>query len=230
MKVYEISLKVFLLNDIKIENSQEKIGEIIDLALGKQAEFLKLHEENSFKYYCFNSFYPLELDGIYKSNKVYTVKIRTISKELAQYFNEALAKEYSKYIKGLVAEVRILPQKHIEKLYTITPLIIKTENGYWKNSFKLEEFEKRIKENLIKKYNQINKTKIDEEFELYNAIEINNKRPIASSYKGKRFLGDKINLVISNEKAAQELAYMALGTGLGEMNARGMGFVNYRWL
>jgi len=29
---------------------------------------------------------------------------------------------------------------------------------------------------------------------------------------------------------AQELAYMAIGTGIGEMNARGQGFVNFRWL
>jgi len=84
--------------------------------------------------------------------------------------------------------------------------------------------------NLIKKYNLINNEKLDENFDLYTFIEIKNKKPIATSYKGKRILGDKINIIISDDIRAQELAYMALGTGIGEMNARGQGFVNFRWL
>ena len=43
-------------------------------------------------------------------------------------------------------------------------------------------------------------------------------------------LGDKISLNISDDKLAQDLAYMALGTGLLEVNSRGAGFTNYRWL
>ena len=46
----------------------------------------------------------------------------------------------------------------------------------------------------------------------------------------KRQLGDKVNLTASNHPAAQELLYMSLGTGLGENNSRGAGFVNYRFL
>lgn len=230
MKVFEISLKVYLLKSIRSEEAQEKISEFIDVALGKNHEFLKLHNDNGFKNYCFNSLYPLEVDEIYKSDKIYTVKIRTISYELAQYFNETLIKTYTNFIKGLVSEVRILPKRHIKNIYCITPLIIKTDDGYWKNSLNFNEFERRIKENLIKKYNIFNNTKVDENFELYTVIQIKNKKPIASSYKGRRILGDKINIEVDDNCIAQEIAYMSLGTGLGEMNARGMGFVNYRWL
>lgn len=230
MNVYEITLKVYLLKSINVEDAQQRIAELIDKSLASDEKFLDFHRRNSFKNYCFNSFFPLEKDGIYKSSNIYDIKIRTIDKELADYFNKTLINEYTDFIKGLVADIRVIPRKHIEKIYNITPLVIKTNDGYWKNSLTFEEFEKRIKENLIKKYNFINNEKLDENFDLYTFIEIKNKKPIATSYKGKRILGDKINIVISDDARAQELAYMSLGTGLAEMNSRGCGFANYRWM
>lgn len=230
MNVYEITLKVYLLKPISIEESQEKIAELIDKALAKNDEFLEMHNENTFKNYCFNSFYPIDESGVYKADSIYTLKIRSVNKDLAQYLNNTLANEYTSCIKGLVTEIRIIPKKYIEKIYSITPVILKNNDGYWKNCITFEAFEKRIKENLIKKYNFINNEKLDEDFELYTAIELKNKKPIAISYKGKRILGDKINIVLSDDPRAQELAYMAIGTGIGEMNARGQGFVNFRWI
>jgi CRISPR-associated endoribonuclease Cas6 len=230
VNVYEITLKVYLLRSINVEEAQQKIAELIDKSLGKNSGFLDLHNKNIFKNYCFNSFYPIDKSGIYKADNIYTVKIRTISKDLGKYFNNVLANEYTDCIKGLVTDIRIIPKKHIEKIYSITPLILKNNDGYWKGSLGFEEFEKRVKENLIKKYNFINDEKLDENFDLYTFIEIKNKKPIATSYKGKLILGDKISIVISDDIRAQELAYMALGTGIGEMNARGQGFVNFRWL
>ena len=35
---------------------------------------------------------------------------------------------------------------------------------------------------------------------------------------------------VADNEMAQKLAYLALGTGVLEMNSRGFGFVNYRWL
>lgn len=65
---------------------------------------------------------------------------------------------------------------------------------------------------------------------LYTSIEFLNKKPIAFNYKGKKILGDKISISISDDKTAQELSYMALGTGILQMNARGAGYMNYKWL
>ncbi|MEG2289283.1 MAG: CRISPR-associated endoribonuclease Cas6 [Clostridium sp.] len=230
MNVYEITQKVYLLRNISVEASLEVIAELLDKSLVSNQKFSSFHNENTFKNYCFNSFFPLEKDGIYKANNIYDIKIRTVDKNLADYFNKTLANEYTESIKGLVTNIRVIPKKHIEKIYNITPLVIKTDDGYWKNSLTFQNFERRIKENLIKKYNAINDVKIDEEFQLYNVIEVKNKKPIATSYKGKKILGDKVNLVIAEDSISQELAYMSLGTGISEMNSRGMGFVNYRWL
>ncbi len=230
MSVFEIRLKVFLLNDIKLDKVQMKIASFIDRALSKDKEFLELHERNVFKNYCFDSMYPLCKNGAYKKENVYTITIRTISKKLAEYLSKVLANEYDEDIKGLVAEIRILPKKHIDKIYSLTPVIVKTDKGYWKGNLSIDEFEKRLKDNLIKKYNFINDNPMDEEVELYNSIEFVNKKPIGNLYKNVELLGDKISLKIADDKLSQELAYMSLGTGLLEMNSRGFGFVNYRWL
>ncbi|MBC2456527.1 CRISPR-associated endoribonuclease Cas6 [Clostridium beijerinckii] len=230
MNVFQIKLKIFILRNILIEDSQEIVSAFIDSGLSKDNRLLELHESNKFKGYCFDAPYPLEEDKIYKKDKIYTLTIRTIDKELADFFANKLVNEFNANIKGLTSEVRILPKKHIEKLYSITPAVMKNEDGYWKNKIKLDEFEKRLKVNLIKKYNSIANSKIDEDFQLYSTIEFKNRKPISIKYKNIKLLGDKISLNITENETAQELAYMSLGTGIFEMNARGYGFVNYRWL
>ena len=106
-------------------------------------------------------------------------------------------------------------------------MILKTEQGYWKNSIKTEDFEKRLKTNLIKKYKDITGEEINEDFQLYYQINFKNKVPVSRKYKGIKLLGDMIELEIAENDNAQKLAMLAIGSGLLEMNARGFGFVNY---
>lgn len=94
----------------------------------------------------------------------------------------------------------------------------------------LEEFEKRLKDNLIKKYKFFTGNDIDENLPLYNLIEFKNKVPVKMPYKSINLLGDKIVLEIAQNKQAQELAYLALGVGLLENNSRGFGFVNFKYM
>ncbi|NFG40915.1 CRISPR-associated endoribonuclease Cas6 [Clostridium botulinum] len=230
MNVFQIKLKVFLLEDVNLENLQSKLTAFIDKGLAKDSDLLKFHQSNKFKYYCFDSLYPIEKDKVYKKNNIYTLTIRTIDKGLANFFNNTLVNEFNNYMKALTSEIRIIPKKHINKIYSITPAILKNDDGYWKHKMSLDEFERRLKENLIKKYNSITDTKIDEEFDLYTTIEIKNKKPISTAYKKIKLLGDKISLNIAENEIAQNLAYMSIGTGILENNARGFGFMNYRWL
>lgn len=230
MNVYEIRLKIYMLKNIYSSDIQSEICSLMDNCLAKDTKWLNFHNENKFKDYCFDSMYPLEIDKIYKCGNIYTLTIRTINKDLANYFNNNLPNEYNQTIKGLTSQVRIIPKKIIEKIYSLTPVILKDDNGYWKNNLLLSEFENILKSNLIKKYNSINNTKIDENFELYTSIEFKNKKPIAIKYKDIKLLGDKISLNISDEKIAQEIAYMALGTGIMCNCSRGAGFMNFRYL
>lgn len=229
MQVYEFTLNIFLLQDIFKQHALERIGAFIDKSLSKNEDFLSFHNTNKFKNYTFNSFFKLEQTGVYRKGNIYSIKIRTINEKLADYFNNNLANEYTESIKGLTLECRVLKKKPIEKIYSLTPLIIKTEQGYWKGNLSLEDFERRLKENLYKKYNSYFDTKLDENFELFHRIEFDNNKPIATSYKNIKLLGDKLTLYIADNEWAQRMAYFGLGTGLGEANSRGFGFMNYKY-
>ncbi len=229
MKVFEVSIKVFLLKDIKLDNIFTEISNFIDSGMATIPKLLDFHNRNTYKNYCFGLFYPLEKDKLYKVGNIYTIKIRTIDMELAEFFNNNLVNHFNATIKGLTSEIRVIPKKHIDKIYSITPVVLKNDMGYWRNILTLDDFERRLKENLVKKYNNIMGTKVNEKFQLYTGIEFKNRKPIAINYKGKKILGDKICITISDDEISQELAYLALGCGILEMNGRGAGFMNFRW-
>lgn len=229
-KVYELRVKVYILKDIPLREILAKEAEYIDSALAKNERWLEYHETNRFKNYCFGGLYPIEKEGVYKKDNIYTVTVRTVDSNLAQYFSKVLRNHYTDSMKGLTVENRVLPRKVIGEIYSLTPVIQKSDGGYWKNQMSLEEFERRLFDNAVKKYNQYTGKKIDEDFQLYTNITFLNRKPIANQYKGIQLLGDKVNLKIADNAQAQELAYFLLGTGLCELNSRGYGYCNYRWL
>ena len=230
MNVFEIKLKVYLINNIEGNHALEEITALIDKCLSRSEKYCDLHNKNIYKLYSFNSFYPVEIDKVNKAGKIYDIVIRTIDKDLNEYLKNNLYDERTKSIKALELRSSKVSENYIEKLYSITPVIVKTDTGYWKNSFSLRNYEERLKINLIKKYNSLVGTKIEEDFSLFTMISFNNKVPIGCDYKNIRLLGDKVDLIIANNENAQKLARMAIGVGIGEMNARGYGFVKYKYL
>ena len=124
LQVFEIKVDVYTLEDIKIEEQSIKISKLIDKALCKSDRLLKFHEKNCFKNYCFNWLYPVE-QNLYRKGKIYTFIIRTVDEELLRYFKEYLVNEYTESLKVLTIKVKIIPKKAIEKIYSITPLIVK---------------------------------------------------------------------------------------------------------
>jgi len=230
MKVWQLALKVYIKKDIPMDESQIEISKIIDNCLIKDEELLNFHSNNQYKNYTFSSFYPIEKSKVYLVGKIYTVTIRTVDERLVNHFQRFLDNESSEVLKAITVETKIIPKKYIERIYSICPVIIKTENGYWRTNENLETFEKKLRENLIKKYNSFTKQKIDEDFELFTFMKFDNQKPIATKYKNIKLLGDKITLNVAENNSAQDLAYFALGAGLLEMNSRGFGFINYKLL
>lgn len=230
MDVYQIRIRVFLLQSIPANQVQAQIAAFIDSSFIENEELLQFHKENKFKNYCQDCLYPIEADKIYKKGNIYTVTIRTIDTRLAKHFSEVCVNHYTDEIKGLTAEIRIIPKKTIECLYSVTPVILKSDEGYWRGHMKLEEYEYRLKTNLVKKWNAFHNEKLSEDFQLYTMLEFLNKGPLTMEYKNITLLGDKIRIHIADNKTAQDLSYMALATGVLENNSRGAGFVNYRWL
>lgn len=228
--VFEIRIKVFLLQDIPLNALQSHISDYLDSAFGLDEELTVFHEENRYKLYSHSMLWPIEKEGVYKKDHIYTITIRTVDEKLARYFSEHLHNHYTEYMKGLTVENRLIPRKMIGELYTLTPVIMKNGDGYWKNSMSLADFERRLFENAVKKFNQFTGEKMNEDFQLYTSITFLNRKPIANEYKGIRLLGDKLNLKVADNPEAQEMAYFLTGTGMCEMNGRGFGYCNYRWI
>ena len=104
MRVFEIRVKVYTLNDIPVSRVTQVITHYIDSSLAKTEELLNYHENNQFKNYCFNSLYPVEKDMVYKKDRIYTFIVRTVDADLARYFSEKLRNHCTNELKGLTVE------------------------------------------------------------------------------------------------------------------------------
>lgn len=230
IKVYELKIKLYILKDIPVDDMLSIESDYIDSALALSDEWLTYHENTGYKMYTYNGLYPLERSGIYKKDSIYTMTIRTVKYELASYMSKVLANHYTETLKGLIVEKRIISKRFIEEIYTLTPAIQKNDIGYWKDNYSVEQYEQRLFINAVKKYNAFTNSKLDEDFDLYTSIQFLNKKPVKFRYKGITLLGDKFDLKIADNKKAQELAYFLIGTGISEMNSRGAGYCNYKYI
>ncbi len=230
LKVFQIDTKVFLLRDIRWENLQEKLCSFMDEVMGKVPELLEMHKGKGYKPYTFSCLYPVEKEGIYKSGQVYSFSIRTIDVGLKHFFQESFVNEYNADFKCLTNCVKVIPEHLIEKLYSITAVIVKAEGGgYWRDHVGIQEYQRYLTENLIKKYNYFMGGRLKEDFDFIREIKFLNKGPIASNYKEIKLLGDKFDLYVAENETSQKLAYLALGVGMGNNNTRGSGYVNCKW-
>lgn len=228
MQVYEIFTKVYLKESISSDDSQFAVCGLIDKCLAKNDDMLKFHQMSDFKLYNFDNLYPIDKSKLYKKDAIYSFRIRTIDRDLAKYFQINLASTFTDKMIALVSETKQIRKKHITRLYSLSPVVITTDEGYWKGNMSFADYEYRIKVNLIKKYKKYTNENINEDFDFYTAISILNKKPISVKVKNVHYLGDKLSLDIADDAESQRIAYLALGTGLGEKGSRGNGFVNFK--
>lgn len=230
LQVYQIDTKIYLLKDVKWEGLQQRLCAFIDNAMAKVPVFLEMHQRKGYKPYVFSCLHPIETSKVYRADNIYSFSIRTIDDKLADFFSEMLVNEFDDTFKALTNQIRVIPRRLTEKLYTITAVLVKSEEaGYWRDRTGLCEYQKFLTENLIKKYNYFMDCKLDEDFEFIREIKFLNKGPIAVNFKGIKLLADKFDLYVTEDETSQELAYLALGTGLGHNNSRGNGYVNCKW-
>lgn len=245
MKVYEMKLKIKLKKDIFLKDIATHITRFMDMNLSNNTEMYNYHSSKIYKEYSFDSLFPIEEDKIYKKDKEYFFRIRTINQKIANYFLDTLMFFQNKDMEGLTLNIRVVEKKLIEKLYTITPILMKTDEGYWQYSMTFEDFEKRLKINCLKKYLYFTQKNSDlevdkellkklgedksDDIDLFTNIKFINKKPITIIYKGRKLVGDKIELQVANNERAQDIAYMLLGTGLLENCTRGCGFLGFKF-
>ena len=226
--IYQIDVKVYLLKTITYHDMQQQITQYVDQVMAKKEELLTLHNKNCFKYYCFSGFKAIQREGIYQEGSLNSFSIRCLDKEFAEYLVYELANHTSLTMKGLSCQTKIVKTGLIQKLYLITPAVLKFEDGYWRKNHSLEEFQKRIISNTLRKYEEYTQEEIGQPVKLFTNFRLLNKVPIKTRYKNIHLLGDKFELIIAEDEVSQKLAQFLLGTGACELNSRGFGFLNYK--
>lgn len=229
---YELSIKVTMKLDLVFGDSLNYIGNFIKFYKIFDEELKKEHGSSKFKNYVFSNLNPIPKDKLYKKSKTYTFKIRCIDEKIIDYFYKQM-NEKRNYKKIHINEITksSVSLGRIIKIYSLNPVIImKNEGGYITNLDDIKEVKIRITNNLLMKFRCfINEDRI-EDVDFIKSIRCNNRKPIGINYNDKniRFLGNKYDITIKEDRFSQELALYAIALGIGEKNSIvGGGFCEY---
>lgn len=222
---YEIICTIYLLKNIYFDEANEKIGRFINSSMLLDDELAKTHGKKGYKYYVYDSPYPREKDKTYKKGRVYVFKVRSIDKELLSKIRRTLTKTRCEDFQVISIELKSYKQFFVNELYTVTPAVLTVDNRFWIKGDSIKLLERRIQDNLIKKYQDYYGKTIETEESFIQGIKLRNHKPIGLKYKNIRLMGNKMSILVKEDELSQKLAFMALGTGLLEKNSsNGMGF------
>lgn len=229
MKYYELKIKVILSEDMEYTKTSYKIGVFINNSMLNNKLLKKLHEERFYKY-VYDTFYPLEKDGVYKKGKYYTFRLRSINIQLLNKMAMAIYNHEYFGIKAVDVDLHIKKVEKIEQLFAIKPVIITVDNKPWleKNN-SIDIMKCKLNDNLSKKLKQFEGEEfLEEPIDFIDSIEIINRKPAKYSYKNVTLLGNKLNIKVKSDELSQKKALMAIALGLGEKGSSlGAGFCNY---
>lgn len=232
MQYFELTITSFLQKDMHYRDSYEIIAKKINRAMFMDNDLSILHVENKYKNYVFCGFYPTEEDKQYKAGRVYIFNIRTLDENFADKISKFLKSTDATDFKIISIEKNIVKRHFITYLETITPVIVTTEgNKNWVPGDDILFLQKRLTDNLDKKYNHFYQDKLCYTGDFMERIEFLNKVPISINYKNTRLVGNKLKLYVRPEEEFQKMAFIAEAIGLGEKNSGiGGGFCNAQYL
>lgn len=231
MNIYEIIVRIYIIRDIPIPLIYAELTKYIDGYLGQSKYFCEFHQRKGLKGYCFDL--PIKIEKgmkAYKSDQIYQFRIRTVDKELLSYLLDGIADYKTDSIKGLTRVVKQIPHRPIASVYSLTPVVLKNDDGYWRDRISFGEFEQELIKSLCHQYEEYTGDKIEENMALYNQIELKSKCAVGVPYKGITLLGDKLSMQVADNETAQKVMYFTLANGMGTMGSRGLGFLGYRFV
>lgn len=227
--VYQVDVKLIALRNVEMSVLRSKLTNFIDSALLLDDEWKQFHQQQGPKGYSYDSL-RMQDSSLVHQDIIYVFTIRTVHMQLAEYLQNVLRTHRTDEFQGLATNVRMIPKKIIDTLYTQTPAVLYRENGYWVGQMSIADYLTEVSKKLVLAYNKTHTDKIDENHQFATSIVFQNQKPIASRYKDIYFLGDKFVLSVKPDAISQKLAYFALGAGILEKTSRGYGFLCYRWL
>ena len=222
MNCYNLKVITLLKQNLKNEETYEKISNLISYAMLKDKNLKEIHEKNTFKNYVFCSLYPVQKDGVYKQNNIYSFDLRGLEFSKIMKLKQVLTGLENDYFKIIQINLQNHEQIKINKLITLTPTIITTPKGDYDIQDNMELVKDRILANIQKKYKNIYNTEVNVDF--IKEIKKTNRQPIKIPYKNINMLGNKFEIEVKEDPMSQNLAYLALSIGILEKNSLGLGF------
>lgn len=222
MNCYNLKIITLLKQNLKNEETYEKISNLISYAMLKDKNLKEIHEKHTFKNYVFCSLYPVQKDGIYKQNNIYSFDLRGLEFSKIMKLKQVLTGLENDYFKIIQINLQNHEQIKINKLITLTPTIITTQKGDYDIQDNMELVKDRILANIQKKYKNIYNTEVNVDF--IKEIKKTNRQPIKIPYKNINMLGNKFEIEVKEDPMSQNLAYLALSIGILEKNSLGLGF------
>lgn len=231
MLFYQLTLTIYLKTDMGYKQSPELIGKFLSKAMLKNENLMEFHKSSGYKY-VYDNFYPIEEDGVYKKGRIYVLHLRTFNKEFVSRMKPLLNTENDENMKVIAVEEKQIKQRHICELYSMNPVIVTVDSKPWlKYDGDILLLQRRLQENLQKKYESITGEKLSCTSNFIQTIEILNKVPYAYDYKGIKLLANKIKIQVNDDADSQTLAFIAAGMGLGEKGSiLGAGYVHAKYL
>lgn len=224
MLYHELIVTMLLQTDLPATKGYEYLSKVISSAMLNDAELKELHGQRVLKGYSFCNLYPREPDKVYKQGRVYIFHIRSFELDLLLKLKYLLPQLKA----GIIAtEIRNFAYRPIVQLKSLTPAVATVDNRSWTRDNGLKLLMERIHVNALKKYRAFI-AEMDEPPENFiESIQLINHKPIKIPYKANSFLGHKLIIGVKSDLVSQQLAFAAIGAGLLEKNAIGMGYCLY---
>ena len=220
---YEVVSTIRFEKDVPLREVQSGLAGLLSNAMLFDERLKAMHHQNRFKPYVFCAPYPLELDRIYHGGRMYCFHLRTQDLGFA-----SAMKAYLPRAKGVAKEVSIelrsYPQTHISELVSLTPIICTIDNRCWMPENGLGLLADRLHTNTVRKCKALEASFAEPDEPFFERIELLNHKPVIVGYKSTSLLGHKVHLSVKPNGWSQQLAFIALGGGLGEKNALGFGY------
>lgn len=228
IKVYEITIRAVCIKDFDHKLMQQAIAESIDYSFNINNEMKLFHTTNKFKNYSFTQLKPFVGEGMYKKGTMVDFTIRVTDENLKNHFLKYLPALETEYFVLVTAIDKLVPKYKIDKLTTLSPIILKTPEGYWRGHYDEEYFLDAVNSNVIKKYNCITGQNIPLGTEVFESV-VFKKEKIKRRYKNIVLIGDHCILKVKDNSLAQDIAYMSIATGVCHMTPRGFSTVIHQY-
>lgn len=226
--IEEFEIKIKIKNKLlNLSNINNVIAKFLDSMLCNNKEIKENHYKRVFKEYNFSS--PILKEGIVELNNIYSIKLRTKSKTIANELKKYIKKEFEDYNAKLVSiKYRAITVNKKNNWYkTITPTLIRRYEGYWGGieDFKIDDLIVACENNIRKKYKQIYKEELIGS--IIEKLIRTNKYPISIEDYNNTYLCDKYKFKLANNVNKTRVINILLTLGFGERNSRGLGYVKY---